>query len=304
VNGPASPQLAIVVVSYGSSALLAENLASIDRASLPPSLVVVVNNATDPTEARAVEALAREHAWELIAPGANLGFGGGMNVGAARALAAGCSQLLLLNPDVAIDASSIVALAEQAAEGPLTLASPRLDWPDGRTWYAGSRIDLRTGFTQLRPDHEQTGSDRWLAGTCLLVDRRAWELVGGFDERYFLYWEDVELTHRALGLGVRLLVVHDVVAVHSVGATQRQEGKSATYCRYNCRNRLLFATDHVGRRERLRWLWNAPRYAGRVLVRHGPRQALRRPALVLAAAYGTIEGALMVGGSLVRRGPS
>jgi GT2 family glycosyltransferase len=224
-----------------------------------------------------------------------------MNAGAARALAAGCSQLLLLNPDVVIDAPSIAAVLRTAAEVPLTMATPRLDRPDGRTWFAGGQLDRRTGLTRSRPDQQQEGPDRWLTGACLFVDRALWELVGGFDERYFLYWEDIDLSQRALEHGARLLVVHDVVAEHRVGATQRSQGKSFTYCRYNCRNRLLFATGHVDARDRLRWLRHAPRYAGRVLLRHGRREALRRPHLVLAALFGTLEGALMVLRSLRRR---
>ena len=235
-----------------------------------------------------------------MTPATNVGFGAGMNLGVTRALAAGCAQLLLLNPDVAIDALAIAAVARVAADVPFTLATPRLDRPDGRVWFAGGQLDRRTGLTCTRPDHQQTGPDRWLTAACLLVDRRAWELIGGFDERYFLYWEDVDLSQRALRRGIGLVVAHDVVAVHHVGATQRSEGKSALYCRYNCRNRLLFATDHVGPTERVRWLWHSPRYAARVLLRHGRREALRRPSLVLAACFGTIEGTVLVLRSLRR----
>ena len=234
----------------------------------------------------------------------NLGFGAGMNEGVARAIAAGCDTFLLLNPDVAIDAATVSTLLDAAEEHPATILGPRLDWPDGSTWFAGGQLDRRSGLTRSRPDHEQVGSERWLTGACLLVDRATWEWVGGFDERYFLYWEDVDLTQRALGLGIGLLVVHDAVAVHHVGATQRGEGegKSPTYCRFMCRNRLLFATEHVDRWGRLRWLWHAPLYAVRVLLRHGRRAALRRPDLAVAAMRGTVEGTALVLRSLVRDG--
>ena len=292
------PQLGIVVVSYGSSGLLEENLAVIDRRELPPSMVVVVDNRTTDAERARVEALARQHSWTLVTPGANLGFGGGMNLGVARAVEAGCSWLLLLNPDVEIDAAAVTALLRAASEQPLTLASPRLDRPDGSTWFAGGQLDHRRGLTRSRPDHRQEGPDRWLTGACLLLDSSTWDRVGGFDERYFLYWEDVDLGRRLLDLGGRLLVVHDTIAVHLVGGTQGA-GKSATYCRYMCRNRLLYASTHVAPVTRLRWLAHSPRYAALVLLREGRAAALRRPARAVAAAWGSVAGAALVVRSLL-----
>jgi len=301
---PAEPRLGIVVVSYGSAHLLEANLASIDRADLPPTTVVVVDNRTTDGERTKAAALGAQHGWDLVAPATNLGFGAGMNRGIDQAAAAGCDTFLLLNPDVSIDAVAISTLLRAAVEHPAAILCPRLDWPDGSTWFAGGQLDRRSGLTRSRPDHRQEGSERWLTGACLLIDRTTWEQVGGFDERYFLYWEDVDLTQRALRLGVGLRVVHDAVAVHHVGATQREEGegKSPTYCRFMCRNRLLFATDHVDRRGRLRWIWHAPRYAVRVLLRHGGRAALRRPGLAMAALRGTVEGSVLVLRSLAGDG--
>ena len=297
------PELAIVVVNFGSSALLEEHLAAIDRTALPPSIVVVVDNRTTAGERGRVAALAAQHGWILLTPDTNLGFGGGMNQGVARAKAEGCSRFLLLNPDVSVDASAIELLVRSVVDAPLTLVSPRLDWPDGSIWFAGGQLDRGTGLTRSRPDHLQEGAGRWLSGACLLVDRALWDLLGGFDERYFLYWEDVDLSQRTLQRGGQLLVVHEAVGVHSVGGTQRtegREGKSPTYCRYMCRNRLLFATLHVPARSRLRWLAHTPRYTRLVTFRHGRRVALRRPSLALAACYGSGVGVAMVLRSLVR----
>jgi hypothetical protein len=85
-------------------------------------------------------------------------------------------------------------------------------------------------------------------------------------------------------------MLDDEVAVHAVGGTQRQQGKSARYCYYMCRNRLLFAAVHVARRDRWRWLRLAPRYARLVAFADGRRAALRRPSTVAAAIAGTIVG--------------
>jgi GT2 family glycosyltransferase len=121
-----------------------------------------------------------------------------------------------------------------------------------------------------------------------------WERLGGFDEDYFLYWEDVDLSHRCDLLGGRLIVRADLTAVHDAGGTQdRASGraKSATYYYYNCRNRLVFAAKHLGRRDQLRWLVRTPADARRVLLRGGRRQLAHPGRTVWPALTGSLAGA-------------
>jgi N-acetylglucosaminyl-diphospho-decaprenol L-rhamnosyltransferase len=298
--------LGIVVVSYGSSALLAQHLAAVDRDALGPHAVVVVENHPSPAASDATAALAAAQGWELVRPGTNIGFGAGCNRGVARAAGAGCATFLLLNPDVTIDATTIEALRSATATRPRSLLSPRLLWPDGTVWFAGSELDRRTGFTRSRPEQRGADRDQWLTATCLVVDEDCWDALGGFDERYFLYWEDIDLCHRARALGCGISVLHELTAVHHVGSTQRPSGsphaKSPTYAYHMCRNRLRFAATHLGRRDRIRWLCHAPRYAAVVARRDGGRAALRRPAMPAAAVAGTVTGASTVVRSLVRTG--
>jgi len=84
----------------------------------------------------------------------------------------------------------------------------------------------------------------WLSGACFAMHRDLWTTVAGFDDDYFLYWEDVDLSYRVVKAGGRLAVRQDLVAVHDVGGTQHdvtQRAKSSTYYYYSCRNRLVFA---------------------------------------------------------------
>ena len=294
--------LGIVVVNFGSHSLLARNLAAIDLADVDATAIVVDSHSTT-EERRVVTGLAREHGWELVAPDTNVGFGIGMNLGAARAESLGCTHLLLLNPDVEISAEQIGALLHHAAAhttpGTPLLLSPRLDRPDGSVWFAGGQLDEEVGRTTSRPDPDQVGPHRWLTGACVLVDLATWTRLGGFDERYFLYWEDVDLSQRCLAAGGDVRVVHDVVVVHDVGGTQGQ-GKSPVYAFHMCRNRLLFASLRRDPATRRRWLRHAPEYARRIALQDGRRAALRRPALPLAVVRGTCAGTLIVARSLWR----
>jgi GT2 family glycosyltransferase len=293
-------RLGIVVVNFGSHALLRQNLAKIGATEGEDIVVVVVDNFSSGDERASVSRLADAEGWAVVTTASNLGFGTGMNRGVARAIALGCERILLLNPDVAIDLPTITALRDASCAAPSTILTPRLERVDGSTWFAGGQLDRRRGTTTTRPDGPRTGPDRWLTGACLMIDRTSWDQIGGFDDSFFLYWEDIDLSQRFLELGGELRVVDELVAVHSVGGTQGTEGKSAVYCYFNCRNRLRFAERHLAARDRLRWLWFTPAYALRTVFLSGRRHALRHPSIVWASIRGSVAGAVAVLFSVVR----
>lgn len=279
---------ALVVVSYRSHALLAENLAA--TAEGTDVLVVVVDSWSGPGERAAVERLAAERGWELVPMTRNEGFGAGMNAGVARALALGADVLLLLNPDLALAPADATALAEAARRDPQTMLAPRIVRPDGRAWFTGGTLDTRTGRTRATaaPDAPQ-----WLSGACLAISAELWRRAGGFDEGYVLYWEDLDLSRRVLDAGGSLRVDGDVTAVHDAGGTQTTAGtraKSPVYYRFSCRGRLVYGATHLDRRTAVRWMLTSPGYAREVVLRGGRRQLLHSPRPVLAALRGTLEG--------------
>jgi GT2 family glycosyltransferase len=286
---PALSGVAVVVVNYGSSALLAENLAGTPLGRSGVSVVVVDNRTTD-GERRAVRRLSSENGWSLVEMDLNRGFGAGMNAGVRRARETGHHTFLLLNPDATIDVEGLTTLVAQVRADPMTMVSPVIDRPDGTPWFRGARVDVAGGRTRLTDGVGPDVLDPWLAGTCLVVHRDLWDLLGGFDEDYFLYWEDVDISWRCTAVGGRLVVRDDVRAVHSVGGTQGTSGKSPTYYYWNTRNRLLFAAQHLPRRDVVRWALRTPRYARDVLLRGGRRQFLRPLPPVSAAVRGSMSG--------------
>ncbi|GAA4359792.1 glycosyltransferase family 2 protein [Angustibacter luteus] len=283
-------RLGVVVVNYASHQLLADRLPAL-RALEAPHDVVVVDNLTTGAERSAVGALAHQHGWQVIEADRNLGFGGGMNLGVARAAELGCDAVLLLNPDVDVDPAVVEALLDGARRHPGALVSPRIVLPGGRTWFSGGVLQLATGDLRAGGGPDLTARGSWLTAACLLVPLSTWRAVGGFDDRYFMYWEDVDLSWRAAQQGLPLVVLDDVEVVHHVGGTQSGDAKSPLYFYFNCRNRLLFAAKNLPRRERLRWLLATPRASWRVLRRHGGRKRiLRSPRVVLGAVRGTLAG--------------
>jgi N-acetylglucosaminyl-diphospho-decaprenol L-rhamnosyltransferase len=290
-------RIAVVVVNFGVHDLIDVHLADLDATSGGPP-VVVVDNLSDGGERRAIGELCARRGWDLVAPPSNLGFGAGAAAGVGRARQLGAERFLLVHPDLAISRGDVAALDEVAQAHHGALVAPTIVRPDGTVWFRGASLDPHRGLTASRP---ATGSaEPWLSAACLLVDDRTWERLDGFDPRYFLYWEDVDLSRRHAADGGALVVAEDVTVVHEVGATQGSAGKSPLYCYFMCRNRLRYAALRLPRRDRLRWLLHAPRHATRVVLRSGRRSALRRPELTVAAVRGTLAGTADVLGSLAR----
>ncbi|MDJ0349994.1 glycosyltransferase family 2 protein [Cryobacterium sp. PH29-G1] len=290
--------LAVVVVNFGSSALLEANLRPLSR-SAPGLQVVVVDNFTDAAEQARVAALSEREDWQLVLSPTNLGFGGGMNLGVARAQQNGRIHFLLLNPDAAIAADQVARLLELVRMHPLTLVSPRILRPDGTVWFDGSDLYLEDGrvrATRRRRDFAQQRVTPWLSGACLLISDELWCLTGGFSDDYFLYWEDVELSHRVLQKGGSVTVCATAQAIHAQGGTQGAgqhsagQAKSYSYYYYNVRNRLVYAARNLNDDDDRRWRRHSVSAAWEVVSRGGRRQLLTSMQPLLAAMRGLRDG--------------
>lgn len=263
--------VALIVVSYGSSDLLATNVPRTVGDS--GVRVVVVDSFSDAGERAAVTRLAADHGWDLRTPGTNVGFGGGSNLGAAHAIAAGSRILVFLNPDAWTDPTGLAALAAAARSHGRTLVAPRILRPDGGV-YSRGLTHLRLADGTMSGHRTSPDDVAWLSGACLASGAELWKELGGFDEDYFLYWEDVDLSWRATALGARLKVVDGAHVVHDEGGTQESQGraKSETYYRYDIRNRMLFAHKNLDPATVRRWRRALPRAARAVALRGGRRQ--------------------------------
>lgn len=282
---------AVVVVNYGSTALLETNLASLP-ATRCDVRVVVVDNRTTQQNADDVARIAAEHGWRAELSDSNLGFGGGMNLGVAAALADGATRVLLLNPDAVLDGDSLAQLEEAVDADPMTAVSPTVRTSDGEVWFAGAGLDTIDG-TMVGPERlGEPGIEPWLSGACLMLSADLWRRVGGFDDSYFLYWEDVDLSRRIREAGGTLQVLPDATAIHDEGGTQERVSlaKSDLYYYYNVRNRLRYAQAHLTPAARRRWQLSSIAQTQEVLLRGGRRQFLHSRSGLWAAVAGLRDG--------------
>ncbi len=228
------PDVSVVVVGYRSEGHIGACLLSLPAAAdgLCIEVIVVDNSPDDQTACAVREAFPSAR---LLTGGGNLGFARGANLGFGRARA---RFVLFVNPDARLHPGSLRALLSVLTVEPRAAAAgPSLLWPDGRP-----AVSARPGhslrailFESLLLDR-LFPSSRWvvraphsrhavavpcLSGACMLVAREAFESLGRFDERFFLYGEDVDFCRRALAAGRSLWLVPGARAVHDVAASSR-----------------------------------------------------------------------------------
>jgi len=223
----------VVCVTYHPGSELADFASSLTGATSAPVELVLVDNGTDHDVA---EQVTKTHGARLLTPDRNLGYGAAANLGAA-----GADQpwLVVANPDIVWHEGSLDALLEAGNRTGAGAVGPRLLNPDGTTYPSARALpSLRNGvghalLSRVWPGNPWTRAYRrdddataerpagWLSGACLLLRREAFEQVGGFDERYFMFFEDTDLGERLGHAGWTNLHVPTAVVTHVGGASWR-----------------------------------------------------------------------------------
>ena len=195
--------------------------------------------------------------------GKNLGYAGGNNAGIRQALEDVTDYICILNNDVMVEPAFLTPLLEAlAADAHAGIATPLIvDVRDkGRVWALGASVDWKTGSVQRlyagRPTAELKGLKPFdvgvAPGSALLVKRVVFEQVGFLDEKYFLYFEEVDWCISVQKAGYKILAVPDSVVMHKVSDTLGQASPVTDY--YMTRNRLHFIRRHWSGMRRIRLL--------------------------------------------------
>ena len=211
---PTTADVAAVVVNFNAGTSLAACVRSLQAEGV--GAIVVVDNDSHDGSAESVAPEVR-----VLPTGANLGYGTAANVGVSMV-----SQpyVLVMNPDVEVAPGTVAALVAALEHDPLLGAvGPRVETPDGALYPSARRFpDLvvaaghaffgfvapenrfSRAYKLLDWDHTTAGDVDWVSGSCMLVRRSAFDAVGGFDEHYFMYAEDVDLCWRLGRAGWRV----------------------------------------------------------------------------------------------------
>jgi GT2 family glycosyltransferase len=201
----------VVVVAYGSADLLDACLTAL-RGESP---VIVVDNSSDP----AVHAVTDGHRARYVDAKRNLGFAAGVNLGLDH-LPQPLNDVLLLNPDAAIDHAGVVELQRFLHDHPdlAGVAPAQIDPSEGSEARVGWPFPTPLGaWLEALGLGRLRRQDEFMIGSVLLLRASALTDVGRFDEQFFLYAEETDWQRRARDRGWRMALCTDVVATH-IGA--------------------------------------------------------------------------------------
>jgi GT2 family glycosyltransferase len=255
--------VALVIVNYNAGAELRTALESVaTEMEGRPWEAVVVDNASEDGSGEAVGAF--EPRPRLIRNATNVGFGRGVNQGVG---ASSAPFILVMNPDCRLIPGAMTTMRlELEAHPRCAVVGPRILDPDGSVQgSARGDPDMLTGlFGRTGPlraflpataaarrnvvsgeiDRQGAAVD-WVSGACMLIRRSAFDQVGGFDPRYFLYWEDADLCRRLRAEGYEIRYAPGATAVHRVGHSSRtaREGSIRAFHA----SAYLYYTTHVAK---------------------------------------------------------
>ena len=226
-----------VIVNYESGARLAACVGSLREQPALAETIVVDNGSADGSVARALDSFPD---LVLVTPGRNLGFAAGANAGARVARG---RLLFFLNPDVELAPRAVERLAAAFDHPDVAVAGPRIELDRLGTLELGSTVDplgYPVPLTVLRPP-------LYVSGCALMTRRDLFAELGGFDERFFMFVEDVDYCWRSFLRGLDVRVVSDAVARHDGGASApggyiTSDGLSTTRFRVVLRERNTLAT--------------------------------------------------------------
>jgi GT2 family glycosyltransferase len=234
-----APAVVALVLNWKRADATLTCLADLRACSHPSLRVLAMDNGSGDGSAERIRAEAPEA--ELLAFPENLGYCAAMNRGIARARQEGARYVLFLNNDTRVPPGFLTPLVEALEADPTAAgAGPRMLLPDGRIWCAGGVVRFGPNLSLLR-GHLQRDQGQfpypvpvsYMPGACVLYRLEDLVAVGGLDESYFMYHEDVDLGLRLQQRNRRVLyipwsvITHDASLSTGGGVSPRRKLMSA-----------------------------------------------------------------------------
>lgn len=247
------PRIALVTVTYNGETVWLEFLESmLAQRAVEWHLVVVDNASTD----RTVEMVrsAQDPRITLIANDRNAGVAEGNNQGIRWALDHGYDAILLINNDTAFGPDLLQQLSAtlvQSDAGAVSALIPYYDQPD-ISWYSGGYFSALRGMLSLHDDQGKllsVGNRPFLTDyaptCCVLFQAEVFKRIGLMDEKYFVYWDDVDFLWRMKRAGIKILVDPAAIMLHKVSISTG--GRQSDFSiRYGHRNQIYFVRKFFG----------------------------------------------------------
>ena len=295
-----SMPVGVVVVNWNGGARTLACIDSVRMQNYAECFIVLVDNASALEERAGLRArYGGDARLEILELSENRGYAGGNNAGITRALARGAELVLVATQDVTLLPGALAGLIETAVVEPrIGIVGPQvIDAEGGQVLSYGERVSPATlcvPRTLLRhrharfPYYEVSG----VMGCALLITRRCLEAVGGFDEQFFAYYEEVDFCLRARQRGFRIVCTPRAVVTHA-GMRGFRSGFTATSAELKARNLPRLMCRWASPAD---WIVLLPTYVALLAGSAVLYAARGRLEIVRALLRGTIAG--------LRRGPA
>ncbi len=293
-------KLSIILVNFNTTKDTLDCLDSLKKAIIPPKLslhIVLVDNASSDNSVATVLAAVKKNKYknlQFIVSDKNTGFTGGNNIGIRKAHEDNPTHILLLNNDTLVPKDFFQTLSKSSIREPkVGVLTPKIYFAKGFEfhkdryqkkdlgkviWSAGGTVDWDNIYgSNDHVDEVDMGQftkptqTQFATGACMLIKREVIDSVGIFDERYFLYLEDLELSTRIKEAGWKIVFDPSVYLWHKVSQSSGVGSSLNDY--FITRNRLLFGSTYAGLRtklalyrEAIRFLFNGTK-AKKIAVR-------------------------------------
>jgi GT2 family glycosyltransferase len=253
-------KIAIVVLNWNGKKDTLECLESIRKIDYQNFDVIVVDNGSRDDSVKAIEKEFPEV--NVLETGDNLGYAGGNNYGIRYAIRNGADYILLLNNDIIVESqllNSFIQAAHRVPRWGILAAKIFYFSHPNKIWYAGARrIKKTANFMHLGKGCIDNGKDfntltetDYACGCALFLRSSLLQKIGLFDERFFLTYEETDLSYRARAYGYKCFLVPEAKVWHKISVSFGGE-HSPLFIYFLTRNSLLWAEIHLSLSERIR----------------------------------------------------
>lgn len=268
---PTAESIWVVVVNWCQTDATLSCLASLERTGMDTRAIVVVDNGSGDDFVGCIS--SRYPDIVQLPQTTNLGFAKAVNLGAQYAIARGATAILLLNNDAIVMPDALRALSARLRDAPtLGLITAKIfltERPD-RLWavggiFTGRRVvEIGAGERDIGA-YDEASLD-FAYGCALLVRTELFRELGGFDERFFLYYEDIDLCLRARAAGWEVAMAPAAHVLHEGSRSTRGEPAAKVY--HHARSRMLFFARHVRGAKRFPFAVSEMAFIARQLGQH------------------------------------
>ena len=282
-------KVTVVTVNYNTTGETKAFLKSLEKIKTPEislETIVVDNGSDKPFEQESKEGVT------VIRLDKNTGFTGGFNTGIRRALAEGADYVLIVNNDTILDPDLVVELKKTLDETKeIGMVVPKIYFAPGHEfhkdrykkdelgkvfWYAGGFVDwdnvqsVHRGVDEVdQGQYDKNEEVDFASGCCIMFRREVFVTVGFFDEQYFLYYEDADLSERIKKAGLKIYYVPTAILYHKNASSSGGAGKGNTLQDYFLtRNQMLFGMRYAPARTKIALM----KQSARLLLNGRPMQ--------------------------------